>query len=366
MDANRNNHPRSPTGSDGSLGQILRFLRTDSDGLMSHDWMEQDSRSGEQGWPIMLSKHDRGGIRALSESGTTCHSHTVSPPARPSPPRPVVPGVLGGFLLRTGAGGGVRAERSPPPRASMAANLAGLRPPMQYGSMLMQSPRTDVAGLGTSRGQGKGCMRLPPDVGTVAGTSRAVPISPAAPVSSRENWLLQLTPARLAEITRQHGLMHEPAVAQGNAVGREMERRRQSQRLINLLAQRNLLSNNERARRSGVTLDGSAPLNSQFWNICCILDALEGGAWAEQPNWHLLVLWKEGDTTWEECGKLQRDIGQSAILQHLSDVERMRSHYEHDSRSMMGYDHPWMPKELCNDKHNYGHDPLFYSRAANS
>jgi hypothetical protein len=71
-------------------------------------------------------------------------------------------------------------------------------------------------------------------------------------------------------------------------------------------------------------------------------------------------------TTWEECGKLQRDIGQSAILQHLSDVERMRSHYEHDSRSMMGYDHPWMPKELCNDKHNYGHDPLFYSRAANS
>jgi hypothetical protein len=55
MEANRNNHPRSRSGSDNSLGQILRMLRTDSDGLMtSNDWMEEDSRSGEQGWPIML------------------------------------------------------------------------------------------------------------------------------------------------------------------------------------------------------------------------------------------------------------------------------------------------------------------------
>jgi len=239
---------------------------------------------------------------------------------------------------------------------------------MHIGSMAMQPPSPAVARPGTSRGQGKGCMggpprRLPPDIGTSTGSGwQAAPA--AAPAYSRNNWLLNLTPRTFAEITRQHGHMHE-AVVQGNAVGRQMQATRQSQRLIHLLAQRNLLPNGERATRTGVKLDGTTPLKHQFWNICCILDVLVGGEWPLQPFWQFLVLWEEGDTTWEECSKLMGCIGFPAVLQHLSNVERIRTYHEHVSRSMMGYDHPWMPKALLNDEHNFGHDPLYYTRMAN-
>jgi hypothetical protein len=238
---------------------------------------------------------------------------------------------------------------------------------MSVGSLVMQQPSPAVAGLGMGNGQGMGCMGTPrpppPGVGTSAGTRHAEPTGVWDP---RDNWLLNMKPVRFAEITRQHTLMHEPEAKQGSTVKREMERRRQSQRLLNVLAQRNLQGNGQRAQRSGVLPDDTKPSKHQYWDICCILDVLEGSAWAGQPLWHFLLLWKAGDTTWEECTMLQRSIGLPAILEHLSDVERMRSHHTHDSRSMMGYDHPWMPKNLRNDEHNFGHDPLWYFRQERS
>jgi hypothetical protein len=234
---------------------------------------------------------------------------------------------------------------------------------MTIGAIAMQPPSPAVAGLGRGNGQGMGCMGapsyLPPGVGTSAATCSVGPTEWASP---RDNWLLNITPVRFAEITRQHTLMHEPEAKQGRVEGREMQRRRQSQRLLNTLAQRNLQGNGQRALRTGILLDGAESPKHKHWDICCVLDVLEGDAWPEQPLWHLLILWKEGDTTWEECSRLQRSIGLPAILQHLSDVERMRSHHTHESRSMMGYDHPWMPKELLKDEHNFGHDPLWYFR----
>jgi hypothetical protein len=243
---------------------------------------------------------------------------------------------------------------------------------MHIGVLAMQPPSPAVAGPGLGLGRGKGCMggprRLPPDVGTSAGTSLGPSggVPPLIPECSRNNWLLNLSPTTLAEITRQHKLMHEAvAETQSNRVGRMMQAKRQSQRLINLLAQRDLQPNGERAMRSGVKPDGTTPTKNELWDICCILDALKGGSWPMQTQWQFLILWEAGDTTWEDAAMLARCIGLPALLQHLSDVERMRTHHDHVSRSMMGYDHPWMPKTLLNEEHNFGHDPLFYKRTVN-
>jgi hypothetical protein len=246
--------------------------------------------------------------------------------------------------------------------------------PMTMHSTVMDMVRPT---MGMGQGMGKSCMgavpkmgpmgtRFVPNVGTSLGTSVG-PQDAFTRISLEFNWLLRLPTPMLVEVTRQHKLMHTAVtVVQGNQAEQLLERQRQVQLLLNMLAQRNLSSSGQRATRSGRLADGSLPKKTERWDICCVLDVLLAGTWPTQKGTQFLILWVFGDTTWEDSHKMSRDIGVDQLLTHLADVMRMRSHVAHDSRSLMGYDHQWMPENLRSDKHNYGHDPLFYSRGISS
>jgi hypothetical protein len=204
---------------------------------------------------------------------------------------------------------------------------------------------------------------IPVPVPVAVPAAVSAPAGPAPVINERHNWLLDISPPDMREIVRQHGLMYAAVANPGCTTAIQRERCRESQRLLAQLAQRNLLPTTQRAQRSGVLTDGSRPVRKQYFNIVTMLDVLHAGNWEEQLKTYCLVLWEYDNVTWEECVKLCRSIGLPAMLLHMSDVERMRTHHAHVSKSVMGYDHPWMPVALRDDKHNHGHDPLFYFRS---
>jgi hypothetical protein len=96
--------------------------------------------------------------------------------------------------------------------------------------------------------------------------------------------------------------------------------------------------------------------------LSCVIDLCEAGMWPAQPagKTYLLVLWQNQEVSWEEWALLQRGMGKatglSKMLAHAARLYEIRGPRLHKSKTLMGYDIRWMPKELTSPRHNHGRD----------
>ncbi|KAG1654078.1 hypothetical protein FOA52_005494 [Chlamydomonas sp. UWO 241] len=107
-----------------------------------------------------------------------------------------------------------------------------------------------------------------------------------------------------------------------------------------------------------------------YHEVDAVLDVLLANRWSEtnqEPNTpYLLVLWRgkhgrrgRGQVTWEEMKEWGHSLGmdwEHKLAMYMMEVSRIYTHQPYPSRSLMGYDHRWMPSELMDASHNYGHD----------
>jgi hypothetical protein len=100
--------------------------------------------------------------------------------------------------------------------------------------------------------------------------------------------------------------------------------------------------------------------------ISCVVDYCEPDVWPGMPQQlgHFCLLWMptkprgRAEVTWEEARGLYRSLGKDGmfvLLDYLRFLYSIRL-FNTQSRTLMGFDNPWMPAGLRSPEHNYGHD----------
>jgi hypothetical protein len=118
---------------------------------------------------------------------------------------------------------------------------------------------------------------------------------------------------------------------------------------------------------AGQTVYASTSKAPADFEISTIVDCCEPDQWPDQPRGQtfLAVLWKpvtpsgHAEITWEEASELIRSMGKDGLTnvnEHLRYLYEVRVPYTTASRTLLGFDNPWMPAEDRHPEHNYGHD----------
>jgi hypothetical protein len=125
------------------------------------------------------------------------------------------------------------------------------------------------------------------------------------------------------------------------------------------------MANGQQAHKT-YTVEASTSGPQQRFSMSCLVDCCEPNQWPGQPlnKLHIAVLWmpvppsNRAEITWEEASSLIRSMGVGGLFHVLERVSFLYSIREHNtvSRTLMGFDNPWMPAEDRHPDHNYGHN----------